>query len=83
MFAPGDICQAGDILVSGAVPVNNDNGETVRYEYVQADADIVVETERYYYDEFSMTHMVRTYSGETEVHPFLQIFQWLLYPGRR
>ncbi len=72
----GDICQAGDILVSGAVPVNNDNGETVRYEYVQADADIVVETERYYYDEFSMTHMVRTYSGETEVHPFLQIFQW-------
>ena len=37
---PGDEVEAGDILVSGAVPVYNEDATVRRYQYVDADADI-------------------------------------------
>ncbi len=38
--APGDTVAPGDILVSGAVPVYNEDATVRRYRYVEADADI-------------------------------------------
>ena len=38
--APGDTVQEGDVLVSGAVPVYNDDTTVRKYQYVEADADI-------------------------------------------
>ena len=38
--ALGDTVQEGDVLVSGAVPVYNDDTTLRKYQYVQSDADI-------------------------------------------
>ena len=38
--ALGDTVEKGDVLVSGAVPVYNDDATVRKYQYVQADADI-------------------------------------------
>lgn len=71
--AEGSVCAAGDTLVNGAVPIVNDAGEIVRYEYVHADADIYMETTYYYYQEFPLAHTVRTYSEEESRIPFLEL----------
>lgn len=40
--ALGDIVEEGDVLVSGAVPVYNEDTTIRKYQYVQADADITL-----------------------------------------
>lgn len=77
----GDSCKKGDILVSGKIPVNDDSGETIRNEYVRSDADIIIESSQYYYDEFSLKHTVRTYDEKTRTAPFLQLFNYRLNLG--
>ncbi|MCD8222406.1 MAG: sporulation protein YqfD [Clostridiales bacterium] len=42
----GDTVTEGQILVSGAIPITDDSGETVSWQYVCADADIKVLTVR-------------------------------------
>lgn len=73
VVAEGSVCAAGDILVSGEIPIVNDAGETVRYEYVHADADIYLETTYYYYNEFPLRHTVRTYEEKESRIPFLEL----------
>ena len=75
---PGDICRAGDVLVSGQVPIKNDSGEIIRYEPVQADADIVIRWTSYYYDEFTRQYTRRTYLEEEKTLPFIEFFGWRL-----
>ena len=43
LVAAGDEVKKGKILVSGAVPVYNDAGEISSFQYVESDADIVIE----------------------------------------
>ncbi len=40
--APGDTVEKGDILVSGAVPVYNEDTTIRKYQFVQSDADILI-----------------------------------------
>ena len=40
--APGDAVEKGDILVSGAVPVYNEDTTVRKYQFVQSDADILL-----------------------------------------
>ena len=40
--ALGDVVEKGDVLVSGAVPVYNEDTTIRKYQYVQADADITL-----------------------------------------
>lgn len=47
----GDTCKKGDILVKGQIPIYNDAQEIVRYDYVEADADITIQHDYHYYDE--------------------------------
>ena len=53
---PGDVCKKGDILVSGSVAILDNDSQIQRYEYVRADADIVIKTQFPYYDEFPGGH---------------------------
>ena len=39
---PGDVCKKGDILVSGSVAILDNDSQIQRYEYVRANADIVI-----------------------------------------
>ncbi len=40
--APGDTVEKGDILVSGAVPVYNEDTTIRKYQFVKSDADILI-----------------------------------------
>ena len=71
---PGDVCKKGDILVSGSVAILDNDSQIQRYEYVRADADIVIKTQFPYYDEFSRTVTVKSYPGEQESYPFFTLF---------
>lgn len=57
----GDYVYPGDLLVSGEIPIMDDAGNVVRYDYCEADADIVVETAYVYYDRLSLEHVKRLY----------------------
>lgn len=70
---PGDTCKKGDILVSGRLEIMNDSQEIVRYEYVEADADIYIQRTYPYYKEFPMVYEKRVYTGEETVRPFFQL----------
>lgn len=60
----GQTCKAGDILVTGRLEILNNDGQVQRYEYVKADADIEILTDYAYYDEFSLKHSVKDYTGK-------------------
>ena len=77
----GDPCRAGDVLVSGQIPIGSDSGEIIRYEPVQADADIRICSDLYYYQEFPLSHTVRIYREKTEKVPFLEILGMRMEAG--
>lgn len=68
----GSQCEKGDILVSGEIPIINDAGETIRYEYVHADSDVYLKTRYYYYKEFKRKYNHREYAEKTMKSPFLE-----------
>ncbi|MCI5649060.1 MAG: sporulation protein YqfD [Fusicatenibacter sp.] len=70
---PGEECAKGDVLVDGEIPLVNDDMEIYDYRYVHADADIYLETQWYYYDEFTLSHKVRLYQEKERKNPFFQI----------
>lgn len=69
----GSACKKGDLLVTGEIPILNDAGETIQYEYVHADSDIFLKTKYYYYKEFKRKYTHRTYSDKLSKYPFLEI----------
>ncbi|MDD7739086.1 MAG: sporulation protein YqfD [Lachnospiraceae bacterium] len=69
----GEECVKGDVLVDGEIPLTNDNMEVYDYRYVHADADIYLETQWYYYDQFSLRYQVRTDSETGRKDPYIQI----------
>lgn len=74
----GTVCEQGDVLVSGEIPIVDDSGETIRYEYVHADSDIYLMTRYYYYREFERNYVHREYEEETSDVPFLEIGDYRL-----
>lgn len=75
MVSPGDKVKKGDILVSGHVPVNNDQQETIAYQYQVSDADITGETEKVYEDSISRSYKVKHVYPWISTQSYLQIFQ--------
>ena len=61
----GDQVEAGQILVSGAIPIINDSLEVVRINYVCADADIYALTEFQYEQEVSGVYQTLADTGRT------------------
>lgn len=82
----GDQVEAGQLLVSGAVPVTNDSEEVVRTEYVHADADIYGETSHSYQESFQTLHQVRVKTGKKRRGIYLKAWKYdltLLMPGKK
>lgn len=71
--AKGQECKKGEILVSGEIPILNNDSQVQRYEYVKADADIFIETTYSYYHEFSLNYKERKFTGETKTYPYLRV----------
>ncbi len=61
--AVGDTVEEGQLLVSSALSVIDDNGETVRIKYVHADADIYARTQYAYRTEEPLLCRVETRTG--------------------
>ena len=71
----------GDILVSGQVPVLNDQKEVVDYQYRNADAKITAETELNYQDEIDLFYEKKDYDMVKKTESFFQIGPWRLTVG--
>lgn len=69
----GSVCKAGDILISGNIPIVNDSAEIVRYDQVAADADIYMTTKIYYYQEFKREVHVKKMTDEKKKRYFVQL----------
>ena len=65
MVACGDSVQKGDVLVSGAIPVYNEDTTVRRYQYVEADADITLSYARNLSLEEALSYDEKCYTGET------------------
>lgn len=59
----GNEIEKGDSLVLGNVPIVDENGTIINYQYVTADADIMVETKIGYYDDLSFKYQEKCYTG--------------------
>ncbi|MCD8021574.1 MAG: sporulation protein YqfD [Lachnospiraceae bacterium] len=71
--AVGDEVVAGDLLVSGQIPVHNDDGDVISWQYVAADADVVLRTETDYYDAQDYETVLKQYTGQEEIRYGLRV----------
>ena len=60
----GEMCQKGDVLVSGLLELKNDSQEVIRYEAVHADADIYIKRQKAYYRELPMIYDTEEQTGK-------------------
>ena len=70
----GDRVEAGTLLVSGAVPVYNEDGTIRSYQYTRSDADIYVERTQDVYQVLPFDYIYKDYTGREEKKYFLNIF---------
>lgn len=68
----GDEVKKGQILVTGALPVYNDSQEVAGYQYVAADADIVIRTELAYSDTAQAAIRQKVYTGREKTQYLLE-----------
>lgn len=62
--AVGDTVEKGQILVSGAVPVYNEDATVRKYQYCEADADILISYEKTVSVEKKIAYQEKVYSGK-------------------
>lgn len=74
----GDSCKKGEVLVSGRVPIKNDSQEIVRYQLVQADADIEIEYKMNYYQQFPLKYQKTVSTGKVRQGYVFQVGAYYL-----
>lgn len=70
LIKSGEEVKKGQELISGIVNITDDSQEVVRYEYVQADADVYVRYTIDYYDTFPLT-IEKKFTGKKKNGVFL------------
>lgn len=70
----GQQVKKGDILVSGALEILDNDQAVQRYEYVGADADILLKTDYQYYDEFPLNEVLKQQEGTSRSYYFIRFF---------
>ncbi len=70
----GDIVDVGDVLVSGSVPVYNEEQEVSGYQIYDADADIYIKTELDYHSEQKRAYSLAVYTDNDASVGFLEAF---------
>lgn len=63
VVSAGDTVEKGDLLVSGALPILDDGGEVVSWQYTASDADVVIASEQRYYDAVPVAEKQKRYTG--------------------
>lgn len=79
--AEGQQVQKGDILVTGAVPVVNDAGETTGYQFQQSEADIRAKVLMDYQDSCELSYESKKYIHQEKEELYLQIGKRIFWLG--
>lgn len=79
----GDTVTKGQVLVCGRIPVNNDAGETIAYQYHQSDADIRGQTVLTYEKEQPLTYIQKNDIGMEKEELFVKAGSFRLGLGSR
>ena len=69
----GQEVKKGDTLVQGAIPILSEDGTVRRYEFCEADADIMLECHKTYVEEVPLFYREKNYSGREKKRSFLEI----------
>ena len=69
----GQEVKKGDILVQGAIPILSEDGTVCRYEFCEADADIMLECRKTYVEEMPLFYREKNYSGREKKRSFVEI----------
>lgn len=69
----GDAVKAGDVLVMSKVESLNESGESFGVRYVEADADIILDTEYNYNDYISRGYRKKSYTGRVKERQGIRI----------
>lgn len=71
----GEEIETGTVLVEGKVPIYDNDGNIVSYDYVDADADIVIRTEYPIHREISRYYRHKNFTGNEYKIPYVRIGQ--------
>ena len=71
----GDEIESGMVLVEGKVPIYDNDGNVISYDYVNADADIVIRTEYPIHRQISRYYKHKNYTGNEYAIPYVRIGQ--------
>lgn len=69
----GEEVSKGTILVEGSVPIYNEDTTIREYQYVDADADVVMEHKRQFETALPFTYVRKEYTGRTKEYYYLRI----------
>jgi len=69
-----DEVEAGEILVSGAVPVYNEDTTVKEYLFCKADADIYLECGYHYEEKLPIRYQYKVYTGSEKKIPYFRLF---------
>ena len=69
----GDSVEKDAILVEGKVPILNEDGTVREYQYVQSDADIVMEYQKVIQLKQEVDYLKKQYTGRTKKKYFLRV----------
>lgn len=69
----GEEVSKGTILVEGSVPIYNEDTTIREYQYVDADADVVIEHKRQFATALPFTYVHKVYTGRTKKYYYLRI----------
>ena len=73
MVKAGDIVEKGSVLVSGQIPVYNDDGTVKEWQYCVSDADIFLEYEQEIQIDQKLYYEYKNYTGREKTSSFLVI----------
>lgn len=65
----------GEVLVSGSVPIFNEDATVRRYEFVNADADIYIRSSYPVQEVLPVDYQMKSYTGQHKKEHFVQILE--------
>ena len=69
----GDVVEAGTVLVEGRVPIFNEDKTVREYEYVDADADILLEHTKDFSESLPLDYIKKEYTGREKESYYLKL----------